>query len=101
MGSKGHSDGLDMGSQGMDPYVQEHIRLVASIRGDVPYVNDGVQVAESTLTCIMAREAAYSGEEITWDQAMASQQDLQPKAFDYKLAMDVPPVAVPGQYKFV
>jgi len=49
----------------------------------------------------MAREAAYSGMEITWDQAMASQQDLQPKAFDYKMAMDVPPVPVPGQYKFV
>ncbi len=101
VGTKGHSDGVDMGSHGMDPYVQEHMRLVASIRGDVPYVNEGVQVAESTLTCIMAREAAYSGVEITWDQAMASQQDLQPKAFDYKMAMDVPPVAVPGQYKFV
>ncbi len=101
VGTKGHSDGTDMGSKGMDPYVQEHMRLVASIRGDVPYVNEGVQVAESTLTCIMAREAAYSGEEITWDQAMASQQDLVPKAFDYKVVMDVPPVAVPGRYKFV
>ncbi|MGO8813413.1 MAG: Gfo/Idh/MocA family protein [Terriglobia bacterium] len=100
-GTKGASDGTDMGSKGMDPYVQEHIKMLASIRGDAPYENNGVQVAESTLTCIMAREAAYSGEEITWDQAMASQQDLQPKAFDYKLAMDVPPLAVPGQYKFV
>jgi predicted dehydrogenase len=100
-GTKGHSDGTDMGSKGMDPYVQEHIKMVASIRGDAPYENNGVQVAESTMTCIMAREAAYSGEEITWDQAMASQQDLQPKAFDYKLAMEVPPLAVPGQYKFV
>jgi predicted dehydrogenase len=100
-GSKGQSDGTDMGSKGMDPYVQEHIRLVASIRGDVPYVNEGEQVAESTLTCIMAREAAYSGMEITWDQAMASQQDLQPKAFDYKMKMDAPPLPAPGQYKFV
>jgi hypothetical protein len=90
-----------MGSKGMDPYVQEHIRLVASIRGDVPYVNEGEQVAESTMTCIMAREAAYSGMEITWDQAMASQQDLQPKAFDYKMKMDAPPLPAPGQYKFV
>jgi hypothetical protein len=32
---------------------------------------------------------------------MASQQDLLPKAFDYKLPMDVPPVPAPGQYKFV
>jgi predicted dehydrogenase len=101
VGSKGPSDGGDMGSKGLDPQVQEHRRLVASIRGDSSYTNEGLQVAESTLTCIMAREAAYSGLEITWDQIMASQQDLLPKVFDYKLRMDVPPVPVPGQYKFV
>jgi len=101
VGSKGRSDGIDLGSKGLDPYVQEHVRLVNSIRGDSPYVNDGMTVAESTLTCIMGREAAYSGMEITWDMIMASQQDLQPKALDYKLAMEVPPVAVPAHYTFV
>jgi len=30
---------------------------------------------------------------------MNSKQDLQPKAFDYKLKMDVPPVPMPGQYR--
>jgi myo-inositol 2-dehydrogenase / D-chiro-inositol 1-dehydrogenase len=49
----------------------------------------------------MAREAAYSGQEITWDMAMNSQQDLMPKAFDYDLKMNPPPVPVPGVYKFV
>jgi hypothetical protein len=49
----------------------------------------------------MAREAAYSGEEITWDMIMNSKQDLQPKQFDYKLKMDVPPLPVPGKYKFI
>jgi myo-inositol 2-dehydrogenase/D-chiro-inositol 1-dehydrogenase len=58
-------------------------------------------VAEGTMTCIMAREAAYSGQEITWDRIMNSKQDLQPKQFDYKLKMDVPPLPVPGRYKFV
>jgi hypothetical protein len=53
------------------------------------------------MTCIMGREAAYSGMEITWDMIMASKQDLQPKSLDYKLAMTVPPVAVPGHYEFV
>jgi predicted dehydrogenase len=100
VGSKGHSDGLDMGSKGLDPYVQEHVRLVNSIRGDTPCVNDGMTVAESTMTCIMGREAAYSGMEITWDMIMDSKQDLQPKTLDYKLAMIVPPVAVPGRYEF-
>jgi len=101
VGSKGKSDGADMGAKGLDPQVQEHVRLLASIRGDGPYANEGNQVAECTLTCIMAREAAYSGLEITWDQVMASQQDLYPKTFDYKQRMEVPPVPVPGQYKFV
>jgi predicted dehydrogenase len=101
VGAKGRSDGKNMGSKGMDPYVQEHIRLVNSIRGDSPYTNDGMAVAESTMTCIMGRESAYSGLEITWDMIMASKQDLLPKAFDYKLRMDVPPVPVPGKYKFI
>jgi myo-inositol 2-dehydrogenase / D-chiro-inositol 1-dehydrogenase len=101
VGTKGRSDGLDMGTKGMDPYVQEHVRLVNSIRGDIPYVNDGVSVAESTLTCIMGREAAYSGKEITWDMIMASNLDLYPKEFGYKIAMTAPPVAVPAHYEFV
>ena len=61
----------------------------------------GVAMAESTMSCIMARESAYSGLEITWDMIMASKQDLQPKEFDYKLPMEAPPLPVPGQYKFV
>ena len=60
----------------------------------------GWTVADSTMTCIMGREAAYSGMEITWDMIMDSKQDLQPKTLDYKLAMIVPPVAVPGRYEF-
>jgi len=101
VGSKGRSNGRDMGTPGLDPLVQEHIDLVRSIRGEGPYQNQGVRVAESTLTAIMAREAAYSGMEITWDMILNSQQDLQPKAFDYKLPLPVPPRPVPGQYKFV
>lgn len=100
-GSKGRSDGMDLGTKGLDPQVQEHVRLVNSIRGDRPYVNDGLSVAESTMTCIMGREAAYSGREITWDMIMASKQDLQPKTLEFKLPLSVPPVAVPARYEFV
>jgi hypothetical protein len=32
---------------------------------------------------------------------MKSQQDLQPKAFAYDQKMEIPPLPVPGQYKFV
>ena len=101
VGSKGRSDGRDLGSPGLNPYVQEHANMVKSIRGDGPYINEGMFVAEATMTCIMARESAYSGLEITWDMIMNSKQDLQPKAFDYNLKMEAPALPVPGQYKFV
>lgn len=101
VGAQGRSNGRDMGSKGMDPLVQEHIDLVRSIRGDGPYQNQGMRIAESTLTAIMAREAAYSGIEVTWDMILNSKQDLQPKAFDYNLPLEETPLPVPGQYKFI
>jgi predicted dehydrogenase len=84
-----------------DPYVQEHIDMVKSILGTGPYLNEAMAVAESTMTCIMGRESAYSGMKITWDMIMNSQEDLLPKSFDYKDSLPVPPLPVPGQYKFV
>jgi predicted dehydrogenase len=113
VGSKKRSNGHDLGSaagqdprtpyrdQRENPYVREHTALVASIRGQGPYINHGMTVAESTMTCIMGREAAYSGQKITWDMMMASQLDLSPKQFDYDAKIDIPPVPVPGVYKFV
>ncbi len=83
-----------------NPYVREHIAMLASIRGDGPYINHGMAVAESTMTCIMARESAYTGLEVTWDMIMNSKLDLQPKAFDYDMKLDVPALPVPGEYKF-
>ncbi len=100
VGTKGRSNGKDLADAGLNGQVQEHINMLKSIRGDAPYVNHGIAVAESTMTAIMAREAAYSGSEVTWAQVMASTQDLQPKEFDYKVKMASVPIAVPGTYKF-
>ena len=101
VGSKGRSNGMDLGGKGINPYVQEHIDMLKSITGAGPYINQGMQVAEATMTAIMGREAGYSGMKITWDMIMASKQDLQPKQFEYKQKMDVPALPVPGIYKFV
>ncbi len=102
LGTKGRSNAKDLGANAKTvPYVAEHTAMAASIRGDGPYVNHGMIVAESTMTCIMGRESAYSGQKITWDQIMASQLDMQPKAFDYDLKMEPRPFPVPGTYKFV
>jgi predicted dehydrogenase len=102
VGTTGVSNGLDLASgKGINPYVQEHIHLVNSIRGTGPYFNEGMMVAESTMTAIMGRESAYSGIAVTWDMIMNSQLDLMPKAFDYKLQLQPPPLPEPGKYKFI
>jgi hypothetical protein len=101
VGTKKRSNCHDLGVRAeVSPYVAEHTAMINSIRGNGPYINHAMTVAESTMTCIMARESAYSGQEITWDQIMASKLDLMPKAFDYDQKMDVPPLPVPGVYKF-
>jgi predicted dehydrogenase len=103
IGSKGKSDCKDMGLKGENPYVQEHIDMVRSIRGQGPYINQAMTVAESTMTCIMARESAYSGQEITWDQMMASKLDLMPRPeqWNYDASVAVTPLPVPGEYKLI
>lgn len=101
VGSKGRSNCHDMSTRKNKPYEQEHTELVRSIRGDGPYINDGMKVAESTMTCIMARESAYSGQALTWDDMMKSQLDLQPKNVTMSSPLDSPGRPVPGKYKFL
>ncbi len=78
-----------------NPYVQEHIDLIASIRKGAP-LNEGRQVAESTLCAIMGRMSAYTGRALSWDWAMnTSKLDLSPAK--YELGPNpVDAVAIPG-----
>jgi predicted dehydrogenase len=85
---------LDRQGPRVNPYVQEHADLIASIRAGKP-LNEGRQVAESTLTAIMGREAAYTGQAIVWDELLASQMDLVPPDVSFG-PMPVAPVAMPG-----
>ena len=81
-----------------NPYDQEHVDLIKSIRDGQP-LNEAQQVAESNLAAIMARESAYSGQMIDWDSAMESKLDLSPPKYEFG-PLPVPPVAMPGVYKF-
>jgi predicted dehydrogenase len=101
--SKGVIDSSQLrgGRAAVDPYVQEHTDMMASILGKGPYINEATTVAESTMTCLMAREAAYSGQKVTWEMMMNSKLDLLPKSFGYNEKVPVPPLPVPGVYKFV
>jgi hypothetical protein len=78
----------------------EHDELFASIRNGKP-INDGVWMAHSTLMAIMGRMAAYTGQEITWDQAMNSQLKLVPDDLTWDMDFPIRPMALPGQTQFV
>ena len=70
--------------------------LINSIRNNRP-INDLKTVTETTLTAIMGRMAAYTGREVTWEQALNSQTNLVPQRLAWDMELPVPPVAVPGQ----
>ncbi len=76
-------------------YQTEHDEFLASIRAGQP-INDGTRMAHTTLMALMGRMAAYTGKEITWDQALNSQQSLVPEKLDWNMKLDQPPLAVPG-----
>jgi predicted dehydrogenase len=59
-------------------YVNEHRNLITAILNDKP-LNEAKQVADSTLTAIMGREAAYSGAEVDWDAVLNSKFKYGPE----------------------
>ncbi|WP_435016390.1 Gfo/Idh/MocA family oxidoreductase [Tundrisphaera sp. TA3] len=82
-----------------NPYEQEHIDMVESIRSGKP-LNELKTVAESTLTAIMGRMSAYTGKAVTWEQALNSELNTMPEKLAFG-PMPTPPVAVPGETPFV
>jgi len=83
-----------------DMYQIEHNELFDAIRKDRP-INDGVWGAHSTLMAIMGRMAAYTGQEISWTQALNSQQKLVPDNLTWDMELPIRPMAMPGRTKFV
>jgi predicted dehydrogenase len=82
---------------GLGPaYRQEHADLIASIREGKP-LNETRQVAESTLTAIMGRMSAYTGQKVTWDFALKeSKLNLMRNVTEFG-DMPVDEVAMPGK----
>ena len=85
--------------EGNDMYQQEHDELFASIRAGQP-INDGAWMARSTMVAILGRMAAYTGQTITWDAAVQSQQRLGPASYEPG-ELPVDPPAVPGKTQFL
>jgi hypothetical protein len=81
------------------PYVQEHTDLIESLRKGEP-INELKNVAESTMSAIMGRMSAYTGQEITWEKALASREVLMPENLAMDMKLQEPAVAVPGVTPF-
>ena len=88
-----------------NPYQVEHDVLADAIRNDKPH-NETEYAAISTMTAILGRMAAYSGQVISWDDAMKSNASLTPE--EYALNATPPvvadtnghyPIAIPGVTK--
>lgn len=81
-------------------YDLEHEALFNAIRkGEV--INDGDRMMLSTLVAIMGREAAYTGQLITWDQMLACTQDLAPDTLKWGDKFTPTPMPMPGVTKFL
>jgi myo-inositol 2-dehydrogenase/D-chiro-inositol 1-dehydrogenase len=104
VGTKGvaHSRGEIVGerpwkfeAKEQNPYVLEHVDLIASIRKGTP-LNEGKQVALSTMMAIVGRMSAYTGRMMSWEWAMnSSTLDLSPPKYAFG-PNPVDPAAVPG-----
>src|SRR5205823_3136285 len=68
-----HVHNIDIGNLIMN----DHRDLMHAIVNDNP-LNEAKQVADSTLTAIMGREAAYSGAEVDWDTILNSKWSYGP-----------------------
>ena len=77
-----------------NPYKQEHVHLVESIRLNKK-INQGEDLAYSTQIAIMGREAAYTGKAIGWDEIMASGLRYGPETYEMGPLPDYQEKAVP------
>ena len=79
------------------PHYLEHVSWVNHIRDNKP-ISQAEETAISTLTAIMGRISAYTGLEVSWDEAMASNMNLMPDNLELKdVDLSQYTVAVPGR----
>jgi myo-inositol 2-dehydrogenase / D-chiro-inositol 1-dehydrogenase len=83
--------------QAPSPFVQVHADLIASIRAGNP-ANAAAALAESTLTAIMGRLAAYSGQTVTWEEVLNSKALSCPGAYEFG-PVPLDEVPMPGRFK--
>lgn len=81
------------GSQDPNPYQVEHDELFDAIRKGEARFNDGEIGAKSTMAAVLGRMATYSGQKISWDDALANGLSIMPE----RIAWDALPPTVPDE----
>ena len=101
-----HASGGESGYAN-NAYQAEHDALFDAIRYDKPY-NEAERGALSTMTAILGRMATYSGQVVTWDEAIKSNHSMTTDAEKWDAEAPIKPnsdgryaVAVPGVTKVV
>jgi predicted dehydrogenase len=117
IGTKGRANILANRIEGENPwryagpkpsmYDVEHQELFAAIRSGQT-INNGEYLARSTMLAILGRMADYTGQALTWQQAINSQQSLAPAKYAFDAEPPVKPdkdgrypIATPGATPFV
>ena len=95
------------GEDDINPYQQEHNDLFKAIRLGQYKINDTKQGADATLSAIIGRMATYSGQVITWDEAIKMDQNLVPDLYSFDDEAPVQPdengmypIPIPGVTKY-
>jgi predicted dehydrogenase len=85
-------------------YQKEHDLLFDAIRNDTPY-NETQRCAYAAMTGILGRMAVETGQQISWEEALASEVELAPGLAGFTLESPAPvqpdqdgnyPIAMPG-----
>ncbi len=84
----------------VNPAVQEYADMITAIRSSRP-LNEGQQIADTTMTAILGRISAYTGKAVKWNWVLKqSQLDLSPPQLGFGPVPERP-VARPGVTKLV
>jgi predicted dehydrogenase len=82
-----------------DMYQTEINEFIGAVRSG-KRIDDSKRMNNSTMLAIMGRMAAYTGQIVTWDQAMNSQQDLGPATLQWG-SLPEPEFPKPGATKLI
>jgi len=87
-------------AKGQEGHQLEHNAMYAALRSG-GYINNGDYLAKSTLMAIMARDSAYTGKEILWEDMVKNPQRLVPENITRDMKLPEWKVAMPGQHGII